>query len=103
MVKTAKYPYGKWKETREMKIMDVKNYNEMCGAVQSEFNLSCCCVTVISLFSTMFTVQFSRSVVSDSLRPHESQHARPSAIIIYQVSLWAMRFINKYPVFPSEY
>ena len=25
----------------------------------------------------MFTVQFSRSVVSDSLRPHELQHARP--------------------------
>ena len=24
-----------------------------------------------------FTVQFSHSVVSDSLRPHESQHARP--------------------------
>ena len=24
------------------------------------------------------SVQFSRSVVSDSLRPHESQHARPS-------------------------
>ena len=37
MVKTAKYPYGEWKETREMKIMDVKNYSEMCGAVQSEF------------------------------------------------------------------
>ena len=28
---------------------------------------SLCCVSV----------QFSRSVVSDSLRPHESQHARP--------------------------
>ena len=28
----------------------------------------------ISVFSS---VQFSRSVVSDSLRPHESQHARP--------------------------
>ena len=29
-------------------------------------------------FSTFFSsVQFSRSVVSDSLRPHESQHARP--------------------------
>ena len=28
--------------------------------------------------STLFSsVQFSRSVVSDSLRPHESQHARP--------------------------
>ena len=25
----------------------------------------------------MFSVQFSRSVVSDSLRPHELQHARP--------------------------
>ena len=25
----------------------------------------------------MHTVQFSRSVMSDSLRPHESQHARP--------------------------
>ena len=28
----------------------------------------------------MGTVQFSRSVVSDSLRPHESQHARPPSI-----------------------
>ena len=29
-------------------------------------------------YSTLFSsVQFSRSVVSDSLRPHESQHARP--------------------------
>ena len=26
---------------------------------------------------TFFTVQFSRSVLSDSLRPHESQHTRP--------------------------
>ena len=28
-------------------------------------------------FATFSSVQFSRSVVSDSLRPHESQHARP--------------------------
>ena len=27
--------------------------------------------------SNIASVQFSRSVVSDSLRPHESQHARP--------------------------
>ena len=26
------------------------------------------------------SVQFSRSVVSDSLRPHESQHARPPCL-----------------------
>ena len=29
------------------------------------------------LFSIFSSVQFSRSVVSDSLRPHESQRARP--------------------------
>ena len=31
----------------------------------------------LSVFSLFSSVQFSRSVVSDSLRPHESQHARP--------------------------
>ena len=30
-----------------------------------------------TLTDTFSSVQFSRSVVSDSLRPHESQHARP--------------------------
>ena len=30
----------------------------------------------IPLFSSFSSVQFSRSVVSDSLRPHESQHTR---------------------------
>ena len=29
------------------------------------------------LWCTLSSVQFSRSVVSDSLRPHESQHAKP--------------------------
>ena len=36
---------------------------------------------ILALFTLwsiwFFSVQFSRSVVSDSLRPHESQHARP--------------------------
>ena len=32
---------------------------------------------VIILWSIRLSVQFSHSVVSDSLRPHESQHARP--------------------------
>ena len=30
-----------------------------------------------NFLSSISSVQFSRSVVSDSLRPHESQHARP--------------------------
>ena len=29
------------------------------------------------LFNMLFSVQFSRSVMSDSLRPHELQHTRP--------------------------
>ena len=36
------------------------------------------CIGQFSAVYTFFSsVQFSRSVVSDSLRPHESQHARP--------------------------
>ena len=34
-------------------------------------------VSEINIYLTFSSVQFSRSVVSDSLRPHESQHARP--------------------------
>ena len=32
---------------------------------------------ISSFFSVFISVQFSRSVLSDSLRPHESQHTRP--------------------------
>ena len=31
-------------------------------------------------YSICMSVQFSRSVVSNSLRPHESQHARPPCL-----------------------
>ena len=35
------------------------------------------CQEVKFLYSVFSSVQFSHSVISDSLRPHESQHARP--------------------------
>ena len=35
------------------------------------------CLPVPSSYTVFSSVQFSRSVVSDSLRPHESQHTRP--------------------------
>ena len=49
------------------------------------------------LLHCFLSVQFSRSVVSDSLRPHESQHARPPCpslkwILFYCVSF---NFVNK--------
>ena len=48
------------------------------------------------------SVQFSRSVVSDSLRPHESQHARPSLSFTSSQSLLKpMLFIKS--VIPSNH
>ena len=44
------------------------------------YNISSVCTTqTVTIFKVIYylSVQFSHSVVSDSLRPHESQHARP--------------------------
>ena len=37
-------------------------------------------IFILFLMVSLDTVQFSRSVVSDSLRPHEPQHTRPSCL-----------------------
>ena len=39
-----------------------------------------CCSNQVK-FQLISSVQFSRSVVSDSLRPHESQHTRPPCLL----------------------
>ena len=44
-------------------------------AKSQEDNMNCSRTQVLT--KIRLSVQFSRSVVSDSLRPHESQHARP--------------------------
>ena len=46
------------------------------NAVFSEINIQLK-LKVLFFFPPLLSVQFSRSVVSNSLRPHESQHARP--------------------------
>ena len=56
---------GRFRSGQDIDFVDLKNWIETKGAVH--FQPTGC-------FSS---VQFSRSVVSDSLRPHESQHARP--------------------------
>ena len=38
---------------------------------------SCILNLIILTINALHSVQFSLSVMSDSLRPHESQHARP--------------------------
>ena len=45
-----------------------------CNWIKGFWDGRLCCVILVQFSS----VQFSRSVVSDSLRPCESQHARPS-------------------------
>ena len=49
-------------------------YNNYRGSITSKNCESLYSTPVICIISS---VQFCRSVVSDSLRPHESQHARP--------------------------
>ena len=47
------------------------------------------------------TLQFSRSVVSDSLQPHEAQHARPPCLITNSWSLFRLMSIKL--VMPSNH
>ena len=57
------------------------------------------------IYTTEYSVQFIRSVVSDSLRPHESQHARPpyySAIKRNAFESVLMRWMNLEPIIQSE-
>ena len=49
-----------------------------------------------------FLVQFSLSVVSDSLRPHESQHARPPCVCITN-SWGSLRLTSIESVMPSSH
>ena len=37
------------------------------------------------------SVQFSLSVVSNSLRPHELQHARPPPVVMYGCESWTVK------------
>ena len=54
---------GRWSRTTKEKVTEKRKH-------ENELNKN------ISIQSRS-SVQFSRSAVSDSLRPHESQHARP--------------------------
>ena len=58
-------------EELKILLMKVKEESEKVGL---KLNIQ---RTKIMQSSPIISVQFSRSVMSDSLRPHESQHARP--------------------------
>ena len=61
-------------ESEELKslLMKVKEESEKAGL---KLNIQ---KTTIMASGSISSVQFSRSVMSDSLQPHESQHARPA-------------------------
>ena len=50
-----------------------------CPSVTCLFHLAWCCqdTSMLLQIAVFSSVPFNRSVMSDSLRPHESQHARP--------------------------
>ena len=58
-------------------IMCSKKKKKSYFATRFRMPNSCLRQVMCHLYSTTLSIQFSRSVVSDSLRPHEPQHARP--------------------------
>ena len=53
-------------------------------------------ITTLQIICQFSSVQFSRSVVSDSSRPHESQHARPPCTVILKRcrKVWALSLVR---------
>ena len=67
-------------------------------------------VQLIFPFAFLFSsVQFSRSVVSDSLRPHESQHARPPCppptpiTVVFYMEFWTLCILRLSAVLSIKY
>ena len=68
---------GWMREERERVL--ISGSTVLCSPHSSQLPLrsSLCCGFLHLNMTCTSSVQFSRSVVSDSLRPHESQHVRP--------------------------
>ena len=70
------------KRAREKIVPDFGVYKQNFLQISSSYHINCENTTCISngycsYLNQFSSVKFSRSVVSDSLRPHELQHARP--------------------------
>ena len=61
--------------TKTALLVGVPTENEL-GRMRKQI-IECNLHTDVFLYTVISSVQFSRLAVSDSLRPHESQHARP--------------------------
>ena len=61
--------------------LDGHEFEPASGGGKGQGSLACCSpwghIVQDSFYITLLLLLFSRSVMSDSLRPHESQHARP--------------------------
>ena len=58
--------------------LDVRGvWGRMDTCIWMAESLHCSPETITILFVNRLSVPFSRSVMSDSLQPHDSQHARP--------------------------
>ena len=71
----------------------------MCSAL-SQVPYIFCLILTTTLLGNKCSVQFSHSVVSDSLWPHELQHARP---LCPSLSTWVLRLVSIDSVIPSNH
>ena len=64
-------------ESHRKKIFPFSSLFHSSDYIKEKVPLGCWCILILVSSVQFSSVHFSRSVVSDSLRPHESQHARP--------------------------
>ena len=67
-----------WHTFSQIKNLLTKEYNQISMVYQQYFNTALASLSLRIFFTFSWgSVQFSCSVMSDSLQPHELQHARP--------------------------
>jgi len=69
--RTEEIEQGLWRPLDRVSINDTLNSYKLDYSINTDTTAE------MDIPLSFSSVQFSRSVMSDSLRPHESQHARP--------------------------
>ena len=77
-------PFGLWRHTHEpadwgcgCQSHTQQNSGINCFLLTPPYHSAYASITELAILYLISSVQFSHSVMSDSLRPHESQHTRP--------------------------
>ena len=69
--RTEEIKQGLWR------LLDRVSIDDTLNSYKLDYSINTDTTAEMDIPLTFSSVQFSRSVMSDSLRPHESQHTRP--------------------------